>query len=107
MPEGGRILVIGSHTADSMPFPGLAAYVPTKAAMQGIACGPPRDLGPRNMRLRRVTSSIHAVASARWSDIVEMNARRRSRRRRSRWYPIQTSRPGGDVGSSSLRIPGI
>jgi cyclic-di-GMP-binding biofilm dispersal mediator protein len=25
MPEGGRILVIGSDTADSMPFPGLAA----------------------------------------------------------------------------------
>jgi cyclic-di-GMP-binding biofilm dispersal mediator protein len=27
MPEGGRILVIGSNTADAMPFPGLAAYV--------------------------------------------------------------------------------
>ncbi|WP_245440732.1 hypothetical protein [Mesorhizobium sanjuanii] len=34
MPEGGRILVIGSDTADSMPFPGLAAHVLTKAAMQ-------------------------------------------------------------------------
>ena len=30
MPEGGRILVIGSDTADSMPFPGLAAYGLTK-----------------------------------------------------------------------------
>jgi len=25
--EGGRILVIGPDTADSMPFPALAAYV--------------------------------------------------------------------------------
>lgn len=35
MPEGGRILVIGSDTADRMPFPGLAAYVLTKAANAG------------------------------------------------------------------------
>lgn len=49
MPEGGRILVIGSDTADSMPFPGLAAYVLTKAAMQGMARGLARDLGLRDI----------------------------------------------------------
>lgn len=49
MPEGGRVLVIGSDTADSMPFPGLAAYVLTKAAMQGMARGLARDLGPRDI----------------------------------------------------------
>ena len=49
MPEGGRLLVIGSNTADSMPFPGLAAYVLTKAAMQGMARGLARDLGPREI----------------------------------------------------------
>ena len=49
MPEGGRILVIGSDTADSMPFEGLAAYVMTKAAMQGMARGLARDLGPRSI----------------------------------------------------------
>jgi len=49
MPEGGRILVIGSDTADSMPFPGLAAYVLTKAAMQGMTRGLARDLGPRDI----------------------------------------------------------
>ncbi|SER56368.1 SDR family oxidoreductase [Sphingobium sp. YR768] len=49
MPEGGRILVIGSDTADSMPFPGLAAYVLTKAAMQGMTSGLARDLGPRDI----------------------------------------------------------
>lgn len=51
MPEGGRILVIGSDTADSMPFPGLAAYVMTKAAMQGMARGLARDLGPRDITI--------------------------------------------------------
>lgn len=51
MPEGGRIIVIGSDTADSMPFPGLAAYVLTKAAMQGMARGLARDLGPRDITI--------------------------------------------------------
>ncbi|MFC0387551.1 SDR family oxidoreductase [Muricoccus vinaceus] len=49
MPDGGRILVIGSDTADNMPFPGLAAYVMTKAAMQGMARGLARDMGPRGI----------------------------------------------------------
>jgi cyclic-di-GMP-binding biofilm dispersal mediator protein len=47
MPEGGRIIVIGSNTADSMPFPGLAAYVLTKAAVEGMA----RGLGPRDITI--------------------------------------------------------
>jgi cyclic-di-GMP-binding biofilm dispersal mediator protein len=51
MPAGGRILVIGSDTADSMTFPGLAAYVLTKAAMQGMARGLARDLGPRDITI--------------------------------------------------------
>jgi cyclic-di-GMP-binding biofilm dispersal mediator protein len=49
MPNGGRILVIGSDTADSMPFDGLAAYVMTKAAMQGMARGLARDMGSRDI----------------------------------------------------------
>lgn len=49
MPRGGRILVIGSDTADSMPFTGLSAYVMTKAAMQGLARGLSRDMGPRDI----------------------------------------------------------
>lgn len=54
MPEGGRILVIGSDTADSMPFAGLAAYVLTKAALQGMARGLARDLGPRDITINVV-----------------------------------------------------
>jgi cyclic-di-GMP-binding biofilm dispersal mediator protein len=49
MPDGGRILVIGSDTADSMPFDGLAAYVMTKAAMQGMARRLARDMGSRDI----------------------------------------------------------
>lgn len=49
MPDGGRIIVIGSDTADNMPFTGLAAYVMTKAAVQGMARGLSRDLGPRDI----------------------------------------------------------
>lgn len=51
MPDGGRILVIGSDTADNMPFPGLAAYVLTKAALQGMVRGLSRDLGPRDITI--------------------------------------------------------
>ncbi|MFC3692584.1 SDR family oxidoreductase [Chenggangzhangella methanolivorans] len=54
MPDGGRIIVIGSDTADSMPFAGLSAYVMTKAAVQGMARGLSRDMGPRNITVNVV-----------------------------------------------------
>lgn len=79
------------------PTPGLAGA--------GARLMPP-SRGEGN-RLSDLHHRIHAVAFARWCDTVEMNARRRSRRRRSRWYPIQRSRLGGRLGSSSLRIPWI
>ncbi|MCS0504715.1 SDR family oxidoreductase [Ancylobacter mangrovi] len=49
MPDGGRIIVIGSNTADNMPFSGLSAYVMTKAAVQGMARGLSRDMGARDI----------------------------------------------------------
>lgn len=49
MPNGGRILVIGSDTADSMPFTGLSAYVMTKAAVQGMARGLSRYMGAHDI----------------------------------------------------------
>lgn len=54
MPDGGRIIVIGSDTADNMPFTGLAAYVMTKAAVQGLARGLSRDMGPRDITVNVV-----------------------------------------------------
>ena len=35
MPEGGRIIVIGSVNGDRMPVPGMAAYAVSKSALQG------------------------------------------------------------------------
>ncbi|UIY30594.1 SDR family oxidoreductase [Neorhizobium galegae] len=49
MPDGGRIIVIGSVNGDRMPFAGGAAYALTKSAMQGMARGLARDFGDRNI----------------------------------------------------------
>ncbi len=47
--DGGRIIVIGSVNAHSMPIPGGAVYGATKAAVAGLVQGWARDLGPRNI----------------------------------------------------------
>ncbi|HHP0905474.1 TPA: SDR family oxidoreductase [Escherichia coli] len=59
MPEGGRILIIGSVNGDRMPVAGMAAYAASKSALQGMAAyaasksalqgmarGLARDFGP-------------------------------------------------------------
>ncbi len=47
--DGGRIIIIGSVNAHSMPTPGGAIYGATKAAVAGFARGWARDLGPRGV----------------------------------------------------------
>lgn len=54
MPDGGRIIVIGSVNGDRMPVPGLAAYAVSKSAMQGLARGLARDFGPRGITVNVV-----------------------------------------------------
>ncbi|OZI60591.1 SDR family oxidoreductase [Bordetella genomosp. 11] len=54
MPDGGRIINIGSVNADRMPFPGGAAYAMSKAALQGLVRGMARDLGPRAITVNNV-----------------------------------------------------
>lgn len=54
MPEGGRIVIIGSVNGDRMPFAGGAAYALTKSALQGMARGLARDLGPRGITVNVV-----------------------------------------------------
>ncbi|KGD99331.1 SDR family oxidoreductase [Rhizobium sp. YS-1r] len=49
MPEGGRIIIIGSVNGDRMPFAGGAAYALTKSAVQGMARGLARDFGDRDI----------------------------------------------------------
>ncbi len=52
MPEGGRIIVIGSVNGDRMPVPGMAAYAVSKSALQagarpGAGFWPARHHGQR------------------------------------------------------------
>ena len=54
MPEGGRIIVIGSVNGDRMPVPGMASYAVSKSALQGLARGLARDLGPRGITVNIV-----------------------------------------------------
>lgn len=49
MPEGGRIINIGSVNGDQMPLPGAAIYGATKAAVSAFTRGWARDLGPRKI----------------------------------------------------------
>ncbi|MEX6506458.1 SDR family oxidoreductase [Jiella sp. M17.18] len=54
MPEGGRIIVIGSVNGDRMPVPGMASYALSKSALQGLARGLSRDFGPRGITINVV-----------------------------------------------------
>lgn len=54
MPEGGRIIVIGSVNGDRMPFAGLAAYALSKSALQGMVLGLALDFGPRGITVNVV-----------------------------------------------------
>ena len=54
MPEGGRILIIGSVNGDRMPVAGMAAYAASKSALQGMARGLARDFGPRAITINVV-----------------------------------------------------
>jgi cyclic-di-GMP-binding biofilm dispersal mediator protein len=54
MPEGGRIIVIGSVNGDRMPVAGMASYALSKSALQGMARGLARDFGPRGITVNVV-----------------------------------------------------
>ena len=54
MPEGGRVIVIGSVNGDRMPVPGMASYALSKSALQGMARGLARDFGPRGITINIV-----------------------------------------------------
>ncbi|AWB85472.1 SDR family NAD(P)-dependent oxidoreductase [Mycetocola zhujimingii] len=47
--DGGRIITIGSVTAESLPFPGAAIYGMTKAALVALTKGLARDLASRKI----------------------------------------------------------
>ncbi len=49
MPDGGRIINIGSTLGERVPFPAHSAYAMSKSAVQGLTRGWARDLGPRGI----------------------------------------------------------
>ena len=52
--EGGRIINIGSILGDVTPWPGLADYSATKAAVGALTRGWARDLGPNGITVNNV-----------------------------------------------------
>lgn len=54
MPDGGRIIVVGSSSGDRVPFAGMTSYAASKSAIQGLARGLARDLGPRGITVNVV-----------------------------------------------------
>lgn len=58
LPDGGRIIFIGSILGSRVPFSGVADYAGTKAAIAGYARGVARDLGRRNITVNVVQPGI-------------------------------------------------
>jgi 3-oxoacyl-[acyl-carrier protein] reductase len=54
LPAGGRIISIGSAVANRMPFPGMADYTASKAAVAGFTRAWARELGPRGITVNVV-----------------------------------------------------
>jgi cyclic-di-GMP-binding biofilm dispersal mediator protein len=54
MPDGGRIIFIGSSGADRVPMAGGAAYSASKAALRGMTRGLARDFGSRGITVNVV-----------------------------------------------------
>lgn len=54
LPEGGRIISIGSNLAQRVPAPGISLYALSKAALVGFTKGLARDLGARGITVNVV-----------------------------------------------------
>ena len=54
MPDGGRIVTIGSALGSRSPGPGVSLYAASKSALGGLTRGLARDLGPRGITVNLV-----------------------------------------------------
>ena len=54
LPEGGRIVFIGSNIGERVPFPGISVYAMTKAAVANLTRSLARELAPRNITVNNV-----------------------------------------------------
>jgi NAD(P)-dependent dehydrogenase (short-subunit alcohol dehydrogenase family) len=58
LPDGGRIISVGSGVGTRAGFAGTADYAATKAAVVGYSKGAARDLGPRNITVNMVEAGV-------------------------------------------------
>lgn len=54
LPEGGRIVTIGSALGERVPFPGITLYAMSKAALGSFTRGLSRELGPSGITVNLV-----------------------------------------------------
>ncbi|MFD4668901.1 SDR family NAD(P)-dependent oxidoreductase [Lentzea sp. NPDC058450] len=54
LPDGGRVVLVGSIVSDRIATPGVAEYAASKAAVDQLARGWARDLGPRGITVNVV-----------------------------------------------------
>jgi 3-oxoacyl-[acyl-carrier protein] reductase len=54
MPDGGRVITIGSNLAARVPWPGMSLYVLSKSALIGFTKAVARDLGPKGITVNIV-----------------------------------------------------
>ena len=54
IPNGGRIITIGSNVGQQVPFGGLTVYSATKSALESFTRGLARELGPREVTVNLV-----------------------------------------------------
>jgi NAD(P)-dependent dehydrogenase (short-subunit alcohol dehydrogenase family) len=64
LPDGGRIISVGSGVSTHTPFPGLTDYAATKAAIVAYSRGAARDLGDRNITVNVVQAGTMATDSS-------------------------------------------
>lgn len=64
LPDGGRIVSVGSGLGTRAGFPGTADYAATKAAIIGYSKGAARDLGSRNITVNVVQAGLMATDMA-------------------------------------------
>jgi 3-oxoacyl-[acyl-carrier protein] reductase len=72
LPEGGRIITIGSGVATRVGFAGAADYAGTKAAVAGYSRGAARDLAPRKITVNVVAAGLMDTDMAAEADVAEM-----------------------------------
>jgi 3-oxoacyl-[acyl-carrier protein] reductase len=58
LPDGGRIISVGSGAATRVGVPGMADYTGTKAALVGYSRGAARDLAHRNITINVVQAGV-------------------------------------------------